>query len=154
MKSSVTIYTLNLLSVLLILVTGCVIQPPTTPGNSAEVPTQDQATDSLRGTKWQLTTIGQTPALPEPTVTLEFTPEGISGNAGCNSYSGAYRVTENGLAFSDTVSTTMACADQQPMEQEGRYLEQIATVSAFEVAGDQLTLFNSEGDAVLVFSAN
>jgi heat shock protein HslJ len=84
----------------------------------------------------------QTLVLPGSNITLNFEGEDrISGNGGCNQYSGGYTTGAAGeITFSDTVSTLRACADNQLTTQESIYLSALGGVTHYEVSERQLTL--------------
>ncbi len=95
------------------------------------------------------------PTLPDTQITLQLTDDGAySGQAGCNTYSGTYRLGEgNVLLFDPPVTTRQYC--EQPegvMEQEDAYLSLLPKVNAFEIdpTGQQLTL-RTEDKWQLVF---
>jgi heat shock protein HslJ len=82
-------------------------------------------------------------------VTLNFEPaEGrISGNAGCNSYSGDYKVQGGKLVIGpDMMMTLMACPDNGWNEND--FLSVLPTASGFSVDGGQLVLDVDGGQMV------
>lgn len=163
------------LLVVLLAAVGCTMpQPPGgTPGATAESTTAastppaestpaetagDPTSDSLVNTSWQLTAFGPAaaalPVVPDSTVTLEFSADGMAGgNTGCNSYGGDYTAEGDTLSFGEMVSTLMACADETVMAQEQAYLAALQTANRFEVTADQLTIWYDEGNSQLNFAA-
>lgn len=110
--------------------------------------------NQLAGSAWQLTSIDGRPALSagEP-IRLDFQDGGqIGGFAGCNSYGGSFSASGSSLTLSDVYSTMRACADDALNAQESAYLQAIGAVRSFEQAGDQLTLKDGAGVALLVFA--
>ncbi|MFV0377035.1 MAG: META domain-containing protein [Mangrovibacterium sp.] len=62
----------------------------------------------------------------------------ITGNSGCNQFSGTYELADgNRIQFSQLVSTKMACLD---MSLEQRFLKVLSTVDNYSLNGDSLTL--------------
>ena len=117
---------------------------------AAATPTSTAST--LAGTHWKLASIDATPAVPGASVTLEFgTDEHASGSAGCNSYGGAYSQNGNLLAFKQLISTMMACADNNLMQQEQRYLKALNAANLFTLVGDRLTISSADSAGTLVF---
>ncbi len=117
---------------------------------AAATPTSTAST--LAGTHWKLASIGATPAVPGASVTLELgTDERASGRAGCNSYGGAYSQNGNLLAFKQLVSTMMACADDNLMQQEQHYLQALNAANRFTLTGDRLTISSADSAGTLVF---
>ncbi len=149
---------LLLILILSLLLAGCAgsaSQPtPTAPvAESTNMPGTPPAAGALEGTRWALASLltggVETPAVPGSSVTLEFGPNGqVSGNAGCNSYSGSYEQRGDTLAFLNLVSTLMACADESVNQQESAYLKALGTGGRFEQAGSGLTLFTTDGGQI------
>ncbi len=129
---------------------------------SPETPEPTVAPDNgeLVGPIWELVSRAQAkmspiPTLPDTQITLQLTSEGsYSGRAGCNAYSGSYRLgEENALQFEIPIATKQYC--EQPagvMEQENAYLNLLPKVIAFEIheKGRQLIL-RTEDKWQLVF---
>ena len=110
---------------------------------------------ALANTEWRLVSLGPG-AGPEPVVvgsevTAGFTPDGISGSTGCNSYSGAYRVNNGSLTTEGLSWTEAGCPSREMWVQEDRFQRLLAAVQSFEVSGDQLVISSGEGDSVLIF---
>lgn len=107
----------------------------------------------LEGVTWQL--IAYVPeggplvmASAEATISLQDGEAG--GNAGCNNYFAPYVLDGDQLSFGQAGSTMMACEDNV-MAQEQAFLADLTTVASYQIVGDQLQLFNAEGEPVLVF---
>ncbi len=94
------------------------------------------------------------PILPQTEITLEFDDEYTIRGTACNYYFGSYEAQEDGMiAFKHIAMTEMACLDPDGiMEQESRYLEAVAMVSAYEVNGERLRLFYHDGQGVLNYT--
>jgi heat shock protein HslJ len=105
---------------------------------------EDTVMGGLAGTTWTLVSYGDpanpTPALDTPPVTLTFSGSGVSGNAGCNSFSGGFTFEGNTLMVGQLVSTLMACLDQPVMDQEAAVLAALSTASRFAINGNQLVI--------------
>ncbi len=143
-------------------------QPTQPPAMTALPETGDQPTqapqasptagkmDPLANTAWQLESI-QVAGTPFPVVsggqvTLQFDDQGqAAGFSGCNSFGGRYQVVGSSITFSDTVSTLMACEDQQVMDLEAQYLEALRTAGSFTLAGDTLTIAFGELQGIMTF---
>jgi heat shock protein HslJ len=123
---------------------------------TAEAPATTPAT--IEGTRWTLLSYlnseGETVhILPGTAITAEFTPDQIAGSAGCNNYFGSYQVEGAGITFGPLGSTQMWCAEPDgTMAQEGDYLAALEAATAFQVAGDTLTLTNADGDPIATFA--
>jgi heat shock protein HslJ len=107
----------------------------------------------LAGTTWQLVTVnGQPPSEALDPLTLTFDAEGrMGGNAGCNSFGGAYTVEGSQLKLTELVSTLRACADEAQNQQEAAILAALQAVAQYEIDGDTLTLKDADGAALLVY---
>ena len=87
----------------------------------------------LRGAEWLVTEINGAPVLPQSRVTMNFNADGrVSGKGTCNSYTGSYEVTGEGLRFSRPAATLMACMDA-PMRQEAAFLGVLNDARTFEM---------------------
>lgn len=121
--------------------------------SACSAPATREPGDSLIGS-WMLTSYGLISA-PLPSVAgveagLTFNADGtLSGNSGCNGYSGSYTVEGNQITFSPIVSTRMAC-DKSIMEQEAVIHQVLTGTASFQIEGTQLTLTNT--DRMLVFT--
>lgn len=90
---------------------------------------------------WDLVTM-QAPGQPaEDTtgagLTIAFTGDGrVSGSAGCNQFTGTYRVEAEGqLAFSPLAATLRACTETKVSERETRYFATLREVAGFVLVG-------------------
>jgi heat shock protein HslJ len=78
--------------------------------------------------------------LPGTEITLEIRNDQISGNAGCNTYNGTYRIEGEELTIEGLTLTQQICEPEEIMQQEARYIELLQTANRFESAGDVLEL--------------
>jgi heat shock protein HslJ len=111
----------------------------------------------LVGTTWQLSGFQDgdvaSSTVAGSQVSLEFLPDGtLSGNAGCNSFGGQYTLDGDQLSVKEVNSTLMACDNQDVMAQETRFLDALKQASAYQIAGDQLTITTGEGQPGLTFT--
>jgi len=127
---------LQFLISLLLLIAACACAPSTAP--------------ALANTKWALTSITyngvtQTPP-PGATITLDFTNDNhVTGNSGCNTYTGNLVTQSNILKISGLVSTLRACADQTMNDFEGLYLGKLYEGQLYTITNNQLKI-TFEGD--------
>jgi heat shock protein HslJ len=84
--------------------------------------------------------------VPGSTLTLVFHRSQVSGDSGCNTFSGRYELTGvEGIAIGPLASTLRACADPAVDAQEQQYLAALALVETYQVTGDTMTLFRDGG---------
>ena len=81
-----------------------------------------------------------------PTMILDFDKNVISGNAGCNHYSGGFVVKGNKIKIDNVVGTKMYC---QNMKIEKEFFKNLATISSFNVKDNQFLLFNDANELVM-----
>lgn len=101
---------------------------------------------SLPATNWILANPTSTSAIP----TIAFADGHVSGNGGCNQYSGSYKVDGDRITFGDVVHTQMACLGEGN-DVEQRFFAAFTKVSRWGVTGDELVLSDSSGQALLHF---
>ena len=107
----------------------------------------------LANTSWTLSSFapGRVP-LPNTSITLAFDGAGaVSGNSGCNSYSGAYTINGTSLSIGPLISTQMAC-EQDVMDQEQLYLASLQGAASFDLPGGQLVIFDAGGQEILRYN--
>jgi len=92
-----------------------------------------------------------TSPVPGSQLTAEFAKGTISGDAGCNQYSGPYEVDGTKIAIGPVASTLRACADPAVGEQESQYLAALALARTFSLAGGNLTLFRDGGTIAVTY---
>ncbi len=111
-----------------------------------------QGRNDLSGT-WRLQAYGAvsnpTPAQAEAYLT--FDQGNVSGKAGCNTFSGQYRVMGNKLLFSNLFTTLIACLDENAMQQESLVLSGLNNAAGFTVQGENLIIYYDHGKSALLF---
>ncbi len=79
------------------------------------------------------------------TLTATFTPDGnVAGNAGCNDYSGTYKLDGTSLTVGPVATTRKAC-EQAVMDQETAFLTALQTPTTVETSGPNVTLRDASG---------
>jgi len=102
----------------------------------------------LVGTQWQLaSTADDVPVIADSFLTLEFRADNqVVGAGGCNDFGGSYQIEGEGqIAFTDIISTLMACVNEELNVQEQEYLSALQAATGFTLADDQLTIDYGEG---------
>lgn len=116
---------------------------------------------TLVGTSWTVSAYSTgEPELRTPIegsgLIAEFGEDGnVSGSAGCNSYSGTYEISGETVEFGEMISTLMACIEPEGiMEQEADFFNAMKNAERFQLQGDLLVLFDSQGNRLVEFEAN
>ena len=84
-------------------------------------------------------------------LTLHIEDDEVSGSAGCNMFSGAIRIDDDGVAIGALMSTRRFCGDEEgeegpsTMEQEAAYLAALENTAEVSLEGDRLTLLRPDG---------
>jgi heat shock protein HslJ len=78
-------------------------------------------------------------------LTTEFTATEISGNSGCNTFSGTYQVDGDKIEIGPLASTLKACSSDELQQQEANYLAALGLAETFTVTGNRLDLYRSDG---------
>lgn len=113
---------------------------------------------NLSGTKWELTGYnngagGFVSTAAGSTVTAAFGEDGkISGNAGCNSYSGPYVVSGKSISIGPLAMTEMYCTEPDGvMGQESAYLAAVQSAASYRIGAGELILMDAAGRRMAVF---
>jgi len=110
--------------------------------------TASNGAEAIKGS-WRATMIYAGTALVSPVegsaLTATFDGTQVSGNSGCNTFSGGYTTSENTIAIGPLASTQRACADPAVDEQEQQYLTALGLAKTFTVAGRRLDLYRADG---------
>lgn len=86
-------------------------------------------------------------------LTAVFAADGtVSGNGGCNSFSGTYTTDGRNITISPLVSTMMAC-QEDVMQQETAYLAALQSAATYRLAGDTLELRTATDEMAVLFVA-
>jgi heat shock protein HslJ len=121
-------------------------------GNNKILLVYNAQSQELSGTSWEATGYNNgrqavTSVLAGSTITAEFGKDGnLSGNSGCNSYNGTYKVTGSQIEIGPLASTRMACGDPVGvMEQEAQYLAALESAATYQIEGTRLELRTEDG---------
>ena len=113
----------------------------------------------IAGTSWEATGYSDgsqavVNVLPGTTLTASFGEDGtITGNSGCNDYSGPYKITGDQIGIGPLSSTKKACGDPAGvMEQEAQYLSALDNAQVFVVDGNNLELRLVDGTVAAKFT--
>lgn len=73
-----------------------------------------------------------------------------TGNAGCNYYQGRYVVKGSYIRFRGGIWSAMGC-DEEILVQEDIYIDCLNNADTYSIEGDSMTIYDSSGQAILVF---
>lgn len=123
-----------------------VVQPTAPAPEPTAVINTDPTLGGLAG-EWNLVSFGAADAQMTPIegapVTISFSPQGVAGSDGCNSYGGNFSYDNGALTFSPLVSTLKAC-DEPIMTVATAYQQALQTVQSYAVSEDTL-IINYDG---------
>jgi heat shock protein HslJ len=116
---------------------------------------QDQ---SLEGSSWTVLSYnngkgGVTTVILDTEITADFGEDGIvTGTDGCNNYSRPYETDGNNITIGEQGATTaMACPDEI-MEQAAAYQQALTNTATYEIIGNSMDFYSSEGSRMAVFN--
>lgn len=127
----------------------------------AKAPPNVMTPAPLTGTTWYLTSFVDakgtmwSPVSGAP-ISLLFSNDGkLSGNGGCNQYTGSYTISGYTLAISPTFArTAMFCGTPGVMEREDLYLTVLPQMTLYQITGNQLTLSDGTGKITMLYTIN
>jgi heat shock protein HslJ len=114
-------------------------------------------TRALEGNVWALESwlneAGETvPAIADSGASAEFRAGQLSGNGGCNGFSGGYELDGSTLTIGQLASTMMFCEPAEVMTQETGYMANLQNAASYQIAEDRLKISNAEGEVTLTFT--
>ena len=133
------------LAVFAVIASGCGDEDPT--------PSAPARGTQLVGTQWVL----DVPALGvgdagSVTSSIAFERDRVSGNDGCNTFSGSYEADGSKLTFGPLAGTKMACGS--PADEVSRAVTTaLARVRAYKQSADTLRMEDAGGETVLTYAA-
>lgn len=124
---------------------------------SAPIATAQEATPAPEGTEWRLTVYlaeGAMVPVPDgivPTLLLEAGQ--VSGNGGCNSFSGSYQIDGSAISFDENMARTAMSCEGAPQMVEDAYLALLPQTTSWSTEGGSLSLMDGE-QSVLAFGGS
>ena len=98
---------------------------------------------------WTVTAVRTANAVSSPVpgseLTLSFASGTTSGYAGCNQFTGGYKLTGDDLTIGPLASTRRACVDPAVSQQETDYLAALQATATFSSTSQMLTLLAADG---------
>jgi heat shock protein HslJ len=112
---------------------------------------------TIEGVDWVLTSYDENGTQKEVPADVyadaRFQAGKVSGSAGCNQYNGAAKISGVTLAVTGVSSTMMACPPPAS-DVETAFLAALNKSASFTATADSLTIFDTSGAKILVFSAS
>ncbi len=109
----------------------------------------------LVGSDWTLISLNGHELIPETTITLSFTGEGLVGYGGCNQYGTAVEIKDDTFVFEEKhlASTEFYCVGPEGnIEQEKEYITTLESIVTYSSSDGRLEMNNEVGDVVLIFT--
>lgn len=106
---------------------------------------------SFINTKWILASLNKklpTFSMNEKPYVLFKDNNEVSGNAGCNIFSGIYEINDSSINFKDIIVTTSACPDL-PIESD--FLKALRTTMNYTKSNQTLELKDGSGNVLALF---
>ncbi|HEX6695099.1 MAG TPA: META domain-containing protein [Longimicrobiales bacterium] len=95
----------------------------------------------ISGEAWTVVELeGTATAQRRPTITFG-SDSTVTGNGGCNSFRGPYRITGEGTDIGPVAATKMACAEPVLNQQESKFFGLLDQVTRFDVVDGRLELY-------------
>ena len=108
--------------------------------------------NSLAGSEWRPTRIGSILFPAKTAIYVQFKGEGrLAGFAGCNHFSGGYKIVEQAVTLFIVDATGMTCPDTIA-NMEAAFVEALRSAVRFEKKRAVLALFNRDGTQVAAFA--
>lgn len=114
--------------------------------------TSDGAGDvmGIGGTFYAETIYGENATNSGARIVLDAKSNNVSGNGGCNDFSGEAIMNQGSVKMSKIVSTEMFCEDKGAMEKQ--FFKALAEAAKYEYQGKGITFMNAAGDQVMFVS--
>ncbi len=124
-----------------------------TPSGTSSTAKLSKTMTTLTQSKWQLFSMnGQKAYAKEgssiPTLAFDAEKMSVSGNSGCNSFSGGFTAEKDALSFGNLATTRMMCAD---MKMETDFIAAITKTAKFSMYEGKLVLHDAEGKQLMSF---
>lgn len=86
-------------------------------------------------------------------LTAAFTADSVSGNSGCNTYSGPVKVDGEQIEIGPLRSTLMACTDDALSKQEHAFTAALELATSYQATKSHLQLLRADGAIAATFDA-
>lgn len=128
-----------------------------TNADGTELATFSRVSTDLADTDWVVTNFNNgnqavVGVLEGTTLTVSFGADGsISGNAGCNTFTGDYKQEDGAITIGSLASTLKLCTEPAGvMDQETQFLAALASAATYQFNGDMLNLRTAADELAVV----
>jgi heat shock protein HslJ len=128
-------------------------------GDGAKLAVYQAQSQGLAGTNWEATVYNNgkqavVGVLEGTTLTASFGKDGtLSGNGGCNQYTGPYKLDGNQITIGPLASTMKACSDPAGvMEQEAQFTAALQSAATYQIEGNVLELRTKDDALAAIFN--
>jgi heat shock protein HslJ len=129
-----------------------------TVGNGPQSIVYTAQSQDLAGTDWEVNAYNNgkeavVGVLEGTTLTASFGDDGsLSGNAGCNGYTGTFSVDGDQITIGPLASTMKMCDEPAGvMDQEAQYLAALQSAASYQIEGDVLELRTMDDAMAVLF---
>ena len=121
------------------------------PGSQMHSKDGSSTVAGLFGRRWRLTELrGNAVKTTRAYVVFNRDKMRYSGEGGCNSFSGSFKISAMNLKLSPAVRTLMACGERDAQQVEDNFLKGLEQSTGFQVHDDILHL-SADGSPILTF---
>jgi heat shock protein HslJ len=111
-------------------------------------PGGDNTNGGLGNTSWTVISIAGQPVAPDARPTMTFDPGGtVSGNGGCNQYTGSFRTEGDRIAVGQVSSTLMGCEGERG-RQEAAFLSALQGAGTWRLAEEGNLVIAGAGEII------
>jgi heat shock protein HslJ len=105
------------------------------------------------GRSWLLAELNGSPPVESTVIDMTIEGEVVSGNSGCNNYSGAaaFDPDEGTMALGPDFAATMMACEPAIMDQEQEFLTALTETASYEIVDDKLVLGDTDGTVLVEF---
>jgi heat shock protein HslJ len=108
---------------------------------------------ALDGSSWRLDGWTLNSLAPDQfTITASFAGGKISGTSAVNTYGGSYTTGADGAFSVGQLASTEMASPEPAMRAERAFITLLQQARSYKLAGDKLTLFDSNGNESLIFA--
>jgi heat shock protein HslJ len=102
--------------------------------------------DALTDAGWRLASYGETELARTIGMTAIFGTDGsLTGSAGCNSFTGTYRVDGGSLVIEEVATSSERMCSPEVMGNEAAYLDAMRAVASYKIPENRLRLIAADG---------